>query len=49
MKGDGTVDGTIVTLADPTTGTFITEPFKKLAQRLEGNEPVKVGRGIFHW
>lgn len=49
MKGDGSIDGTIVTLADPTTGTFITESFKKVAQRLEGNEPVKAGRGIFHW
>lgn len=49
MHGDGTIDGTTLTLADPLTGTFTTESFKTFAQRLEAPEPVRAGTGIFHW
>jgi hypothetical protein len=49
IKGDGTVDGTTVTLVDPISGGFVTEPFSRFAQRLEGRDAVEFGVGIYHW
>jgi hypothetical protein len=49
MHGDGTTDGTTLSLADPASGTLVTETFARFAQRLEANEAVNVGTGIFHW
>jgi hypothetical protein len=49
VKGDGSVDGTKVTLAEPLTGTFTEELFTRFSQRLEGKEAVDFGTGIFHW
>ena len=49
VKGDGTIDGTTVTLVDPIPGAFVTEPFAKFAQRLEATDVVKFGVGIYHW
>lgn len=49
VKGDGTADGTTVTLVDPVPGTFVTEPFTRFAQRLESTDAVTFGVGIYHW
>ncbi len=49
IKGDGSVDGTTVTLVDPISGGFVTEGFSRFAQRLEGADAVKFGVGIYHW
>ena len=49
VKGDGTVDGTTVTLVDPIVGAFVTEPFARFEQRLEGRDAVDFGVGIYHW
>jgi hypothetical protein len=49
MRGDGTTDGTTVSLVDPASGTVVTESFAKFAARLEAPEPVSTGVGIFHW
>jgi Papain-like cysteine protease AvrRpt2 len=49
VKGDGSIDGTTVTLVDPIPGAFVTEPFTKFAQRLEAADVVKFGVGIYHW
>jgi len=49
VKGDGTVDGTSVILVDPIPGTFVTEPFATFAQRLESDDVVNFGVGIYHW
>jgi hypothetical protein len=49
MRGDGTVNGTTVTLADSATGTLVTEPFTEFARRLEATDPVRFGVGIYHF
>lgn len=49
VKGDGTVDGTTVTLVDPLVGAFVTEPFTRFEQRLEGRDAVGFGVGIYRW
>jgi hypothetical protein len=49
VRGDGTPDGTTVTLADPASGTIDTETFRVFAGRLEASEPVRFGTGVFHW
>ena len=49
MKGDGTVDGTTVTLADSASGTSVTESFRTFANRLEASDPVRFGAGIYHF
>jgi hypothetical protein len=49
LKGDGTLDGTTVTLVDPIVGSFVTEPFTRFEQRLEGRDAVTFGVGIYHW
>jgi hypothetical protein len=49
VKGDGSIDGTTVTLVDPISGGFVTESFTKFAQRLEASDAVKFGVGIYHW
>lgn len=49
IHGDGTLDGTMLNMADPLTGTLTTESFKTFARRLEAPEPVQTSAGIFHW
>ena len=49
VRGDGSVDKTMVTLADPLTGGFLTEVFRKFADRLESKEAVNFGVGVYHW
>jgi hypothetical protein len=49
MHGDGTPDGTDLTIADPSSGGFRHESFTKFAQRLQAAEPVNFGVGVFHW
>jgi Papain-like cysteine protease AvrRpt2 len=49
MRGDGTDDGTTVTLADPASGGFVSESFAKFAARLEAADPVSFGVGIYHY
>lgn len=49
MKGNGTPDGTTVTLADSGSGTFVTEPFTEFARRLEASDAVNFGAGIYHF
>lgn len=49
MHGNGTVPGTTLTLADPGSGSFVSESFAKFAQRLESNEAVATGIGVLHW
>jgi papain like cysteine protease AvrRpt2 len=49
VTGDGTVDGTVVTLVDPIPGISVTEPFATFAARLEAPDVVRFGVGIYHW
>jgi hypothetical protein len=49
MKGDGSVDGTNLTLADPLTGAFAEETFATFSKRLKAKEAVDFGTGVFHW
>ena len=49
LKGDGSVDGTTVTLADSASGAFTTETFREFARRLETSDPVAVGVGVYHY
>ena len=49
IKGDGTPDGTQVTVMDPSKDKPVPETFTKFAQRIEAAEAVKAGRGLFHW
>jgi hypothetical protein len=49
VKGDGTVGGTTVTLVDPASGPAAAEPFATFAQRLESDDAVRFGVGIYHW
>ncbi len=49
IKGDGTVNGTNVSVVDPATGTEGTEPFATFAARLEATDAVNFGVGIYHW
>jgi hypothetical protein len=44
-----TPGGTSVTLADSASGTFVTESFEDVAQRLEAADPVSFGAGIYHF
>jgi hypothetical protein len=48
MKGDGTPEGTIVTLADSASGGFVAESFAELARDLQAADPVSFGAGIYH-
>lgn len=49
IRGDGTADGTDVTLADSATGTLVTEKFTEFARRLEASDTVNFGAGIYHF
>jgi hypothetical protein len=49
VKGDGTPEGTTVTLADSATGTMITERFSSFAARHESTDSVRFGVGVFHF
>lgn len=49
IRGDGTADGTKVTLADSATGTLLSESFKEFDRRLAATDPVRLGLGIAHF
>jgi hypothetical protein len=49
ITGDGTIDGTTVTMVDPIPGATVTEVFSRFAQRFESPEAVEFGVGIYHW
>ncbi len=49
LRGDGTPDGTTVRLANSASGTFESEPFTEFARRLEADEPVAFGVGVFRF
>jgi hypothetical protein len=49
MRGDGTPDGTLVTIADPGFAVPQAESFATFSTRLEATEAVAIGTGIFHW
>lgn len=49
MKGDGTPEGTTVTLADSSSGTFVTESFTEFARDLEASDPLAFGAGLYHF
>ena len=49
VRGDGTPDGTTVTLADAATGTFVTEAFTAFDRRHASRDAVRFGSGIFHF
>jgi hypothetical protein len=49
ISGDGTVDGTNVSLLDPASDDPVTEPYTEFARRLEATDAVAVGLGIMHF
>lgn len=49
MKGDGTDEGTTVTLADSSSGSFVTESFTEFARDLEASDPRAFGAGLYHF
>ena len=49
VRGDGTPEGTTVTLADSASGGIEAETFSVFAGRLEASEAVRFGTGVFHW
>jgi hypothetical protein len=49
VRGDGTADGTTVTLADSATGTIVAEPFSAFDARHGGAEAVEFGVGLLHF
>jgi len=49
VRGDGSADGTTVTLADSATGTIVTEPFSEFDRRHGATDAVDVGLGLFHY
>jgi hypothetical protein len=49
VKGDGTPEGTTVTLADPATGTNVVESFTAFDVRHASPDPVALMVGIFHF
>jgi hypothetical protein len=49
VTGDGSGDGTTVTLVDPISGGFVTETFTRFEHWLEAPDAVKFGVGIHHW
>ncbi|MBW3557683.1 MAG: hypothetical protein KY454_12200 [Actinobacteria bacterium] len=48
MKGDGTPEATIVTLADTFSGTR-DESFTEFARDLEASDPLGFGAGRYHF
>ncbi|MEU9918995.1 papain-like cysteine protease family protein [Streptomyces sp. NPDC051001] len=49
VHGDGTTEGTTVTLADSATGVLTVEKFTRFDARHGAHEPVVTGLGIFHF
>jgi hypothetical protein len=49
VQGDGTLEGTLVLLADPATGRNEKATFTIFDQRHGGADPVALGIGIFHF
>jgi hypothetical protein len=49
VKGDGTLDGTTVTVADSVTGAFVPMTFTLFAQLHVATDPVRLGTGLFHF
>jgi hypothetical protein len=49
VKGDGSLDGTIVIVADSATGTFVPMTFRAFDVLHHAADPVSLGMGFFHW
>ncbi|MBW3626673.1 MAG: hypothetical protein KY412_03580 [Actinobacteria bacterium] len=49
MNGDGTSEGTTVTLADSSSASFVTESFTEFARDLEASDPRAFGAGLYHF
>jgi hypothetical protein len=49
IKGDGTADGTTVTLADSASGSVVVEAFSEFDRRHGAGDAVAVGLGLFHY
>ncbi len=49
VKGDGSLDGTIVTVADSAIGAFVPMTFRLFDQLHGAADPVRLGTGFFHF
>ncbi|SEG91806.1 Papain-like cysteine protease AvrRpt2 [Nonomuraea solani] len=49
IRGDGTAEGTRVTLVDPALGAAREETYTNFARSMEAQDVVRLGLGIFHW
>jgi hypothetical protein len=49
MRGDGTREGTNVSIADSAAGDVREESFNDFARRLEAIDPVRIGLGVYHF
>ena len=49
IHGDGSPDGTLVTIADPATGTSGTETFARFSDLLDASDTVDFATGIAHF
>lgn len=49
MRGDGSPEGTMVTLADPSKTDFHEVTFSEFAKGLEALDVVNIGLGIMHF
>ncbi|MFB9876991.1 papain-like cysteine protease family protein [Planobispora siamensis] len=49
IRGDGTAEGTRVTIVDPDTGAAREETYTNFARSMETQDVVGTGLGIFHW
>ena len=49
VRGDGSAAGTTVTLADPASGTSVSEPFSEFDHRHASADAAQFGVGIFHF
>jgi hypothetical protein len=47
VRGDGTLDGTTVIVADSGTGTFVPMSFRAFDQLHGAADPVALGMGLF--
>lgn len=49
IRGDGSPDGTMVTLADSASGNFVMESFAEFARDLQASDPMAFGAGVYHF
>ncbi|MEV0387471.1 papain-like cysteine protease family protein [Nonomuraea sp. NPDC050643] len=49
IRGDGTAEGTRVTLVDPALGAAREDTYANFARAMEAQDAVRLGLGIFHW